>query len=50
MKDAEISFESFHQDGRPETKVRLFFVDVANIEGSLRVLKEKLLNRVAVTE
>jgi 5-methylcytosine-specific restriction enzyme subunit McrC len=50
MRDAEISFDSFHQDGGVETKVRLFFVDVTDIQGSLGVLKEKLLNEVAVTE
>jgi hypothetical protein len=50
MQDIDISFESFHQDGGVETKVCLFFVDVTDIQDSLGMLKEKLLNEVAVTE
>lgn len=41
MKDLDIRFESL-QDDAIETQVRLFFVDVANIEESLAVLKERL--------
>ncbi|MEI2406396.1 McrC family protein [Niallia taxi] len=43
MKDAEISFESFYQDLGLETKIRLFFVDVTNIDESLGVLRGKLI-------
>lgn len=42
MEGAEIRFESF-QGEDIETKVQLFFVDVGNIEESLRVLREKLV-------
>jgi len=42
MKDLDIRFESL-QDDAIETQVRLFFVDVANIEESLAVLRERLM-------
>ncbi|MCM3255573.1 McrC family protein [Priestia aryabhattai] len=48
MQDAEISFESYHQTHRVETKVSLFFVDVTNIEDSLRTLREKLIKGVTL--
>ncbi|TRZ40061.1 restriction endonuclease [Niallia circulans] len=50
MKDAEISFESFYQDFGLETKIRLFFVDVTNIEESLGELRGKLIQGIAVKE
>lgn len=43
MKGSDISFVSFDEEESVETKVRLFFVDVTNIEDSLMILKEKLL-------
>ncbi|MED3962825.1 McrC family protein [Niallia taxi] len=50
MKDAEISFESFYQDLGLETKIRLFFVDVTNIEESLGELRGKLIQGISVKE
>ncbi|TCN21082.1 5-methylcytosine-specific restriction enzyme subunit McrC [Mesobacillus foraminis] len=50
IQDAEISFESYHQNHRVETKVSLFFVDVTNIEDSLRTLREKLIMGVTLEE
>lgn len=50
MKDAEISFESFYQDFGLETKIRLFFVDVTNIEESLGELRGELIQAIAVKE
>lgn len=45
MKDADISFDSF-QGEEVETKLRLFFVDVSNIEESLAELKGKLIEGI----
>lgn len=50
MQDAEISFESYHQNHGVETKVSLFFVDVTNIEDSLGKLREKLIKGVTLKE
>jgi 5-methylcytosine-specific restriction enzyme subunit McrC len=43
MKEADISFVSFDEEESIEIKVRLFFVDVTNIEESLSTLREKLV-------
>ncbi|MDM5339087.1 hypothetical protein QUF84_17925 [Fictibacillus enclensis] len=50
MQDAEITFESYHQNRGVETKVSLFFVDVMNIEYSLGKLREKLIKEVSLKE
>ncbi|RAP74361.1 McrC family protein [Paenibacillus montanisoli] len=42
VKNVAISFESYDENF-VETKVNLFFVDVSNIDGSLSMLKERLV-------
>ncbi|KAA9022925.1 McrC family protein [Niallia endozanthoxylica] len=44
MQYAEISFVSYNNNDKVETKVRVFFIDVIKIEESLWGLREKLKN------
>lgn len=49
MRETEISFKSYQNNEEIETDVRLFFVDVSNIDVSLKILREKLKREAQLT-